>query len=359
MFESSQPDLGTLREKSYKNVFTSPIHFPSAPPLGREKRSPRDGKARNLSEYYVNKAYEPDKDLQLQSAAEITPHVRRTKGHRSDMAEDQPGMKEILEAEVDHVPPGRRDPNEAPLPLPRKSLPKMIQPISDSDTSLESSISTASTERAGISPPDSATTSLLPDETSSGTSPSDEDLKEARKQLDKMKHRISGVLDDTGTKSALRNSQKRTRVCPSTTLERQAGSFRSSRIRGHPTGGLARTRSADDLDSCGEYPVAGSEAEVPETRDADTQTTADLPMVKPRIVWSIYKIKPAVPESSSAEPKPKKEEWCLPDRASTLPDSTTAPTGLREPTNSVIRAIRGELRKFNATHTKPNGESFA
>ncbi|XP_064480717.1 uncharacterized protein LOC135394125 [Ornithodoros turicata] len=348
-FEGSAGNLSMFGERTYKDVFTSPIHFPSSTREGNGKRTTAKERTPKLSEYYVNQAYEPDRDTKMASVIEVTPQERsRGKRTRPRVVDDPSRTYDTVDAEFDHI---RRDTGDAPLPLPRTVIPAKNHSVSDSDTSLTSTSSTASTSRVENSPPDSASASLLPDEVSSEAQQSDQELKATQRQLDKMKRRMGEILDDT--RSYPRNmydSLKKKRVSPSgTVVRRQASSLRSPKARYHNAGGLMRTRSADFLDSCSEYPAA-PEVEVVETRDVVTQTGPDLPMTKPRIIWSIYKTPPSTLEATSHEGPP---------RASTLPEPITTPFGFREPTKSVISAIRGELRKFNGTHTKTNGESFA
>nr|XP_037276492.1 uncharacterized protein LOC119169555 [Rhipicephalus microplus] len=116
-----------------------------------------------------------------------------------------PGLDEIKGGLFDHVPPPPLDSADCPLPLPRKNLRTDVHQgdlDSDSDTSLESTTTSESAEeKTATSAQESVVTSLLSDEPSEvnhidspGKPCSDEDLKEAQKELDNMKKKSGTSL---------------------------------------------------------------------------------------------------------------------------------------------------------------------
>ncbi|CAN8003532.1 unnamed protein product, partial [Ixodes pacificus] len=183
-------------------------------------------------------------------------------------AEHEPVPCEAPEGLYDRVPPIPAHETDGPQPLPRKSLRPETAALdsgSDSDTSLRSTPSTASTGRAkGItSSPDSVTTSLISDEGSnpaasgnSGKTSTDEEIREAQKQLDCMKKRIGEILDDALAKAA-----------PKKVYGRMA-----------------------------------TPAETPVKHDAPTQTPAES---KPRVIWSICKTSEVAAQTSLSVSEPE------------------------------------------------------
>ncbi|KAK8766026.1 hypothetical protein V5799_007190 [Amblyomma americanum] len=117
---------------------------------------------------------------------------------------------------------------------------------------------------------------------------SDEELKEAQKELDHMKKKIGIILDSALEKAAAKKvygSLRRQRVSPSTTAMRRTSSLKVPRPRHTMASTLLRQQ------------MLSLPPEEPETKDVLTQTT-DLPAGKPRVVWSIYKTSEAAAQTS-------------------------------------------------------------
>ncbi|XP_077559860.1 uncharacterized protein LOC144174826 isoform X2 [Haemaphysalis longicornis] len=318
MFEESPGKFGGLGEKTYRDVFTSPIHVPSAPPVEIENRAMRN-RPKNLSEYFVNKAYEPDR-------RQNEPTVPSSKLYGSeDYDEVDHGLDEIQGGLFDHVPEPTSDAAECPLPLPRKNFQSVVHREdsgSDSDTSLESTTSAESAEqKTERSHQSSVATSILSDENSEANDAvktnkpsSDEELKEAQKELDNMKKKIGDILDSALEKAAAKKVY-------------------------------------------GRLPFPPEEA--PEKKDVLTQTTADLPAGKPRVVWSIYKTSEAAAQTSFLDCRLTRGDTVSSPTADLSGQSPTKASSIRDSTQAMLSAIRGELQKFSVAQRAQNGESFA
>ncbi|KAL1430412.1 hypothetical protein MTO96_014868 [Rhipicephalus appendiculatus] len=304
MFEESAGKFGSLGEKTYKDVFTSPIHVPvSASSGSRHDGNVSGSRPKNLSEYFVNKAYEPDRGVRASAAASSRLRVN------SDYDEVSPGLDEIKGGLFDHVPPPPLDSADCPLPLPRKNLQMDVHQgdlDSDSDTSLESTTTAESAEeKTATSAQESVATSLLSDEPSEvnqiespGKPCSDEDLKEAQKELDNMKKKIGDILDSALEKAAAKKvygSLRRQRVPPSASAMRRTSSLKVPRPQHSSASAFHRPQ------------VLSFSPEEPEKKDVPTQTT-DLASGKPRVVWSIYKTSEAAAQTSFLECKLSRDD---------------------------------------------------
>uniref|UniRef100_A0A6M2D4A0 Uncharacterized protein n=1 Tax=Rhipicephalus microplus TaxID=6941 RepID=A0A6M2D4A0_RHIMP len=352
MFEESAGKFGSLGEKTYKDVFTSPIHVPSAPPVETDMVTTRS-RPKNLSEYFVNKAYEPDRGVRVSAAASTRLRVN------SDYDEVSPGLDEIKGGLFDHVPPPPLDSADCPLPLPRKNLRTDVHQgdlDSDSDTSLESTTTSESAEeKTATSAQESVVTSLLSDEPSevnhidSPEKPcSDEDLKEAQKELDNMKKKIGDILDSALEKAAAKKvygSLRRQRVPPSASAMRRTSSLKVPRQQNSSSGAFRRPQV-----------LSFSPEEEPEKKDVPTQTT-DPASGKPRVVWSIYKTSEAAAQTSFLDCKFSRDEESVSPRRGDPGELITS--SVRDSTQAMLSAIRGELQKFTVAQRTQNGESFA
>ncbi|XP_065284223.1 uncharacterized protein [Dermacentor albipictus] len=354
MFEESAGKFGSLGEKTYKDVFTSPIHVPSAPPVETDIRTTRS-RPKNLSEYFVNKAYEPD--LGVRASAAPSCRLRVT----SDYDEVSPGLDEIEGGLFDHVPPPPSDSADCPLPLPRKNLQLDVHKgdlDSDSDTSLESTTSAESAEeKTATSAQESIATSLLSDEASAVnhiSNPektcSDEDLKEAQKELDHMKKKIADILDSALEKAAAKKvygSLRRQRVPPSAAAMRRTSSLKAPK---------PRHSSASDFPR---PPILSFSPEEPEKKDAPTQTTDLASSGKPRVVWSIYKTSEAAAQTSFLDCSLSRDDDSMRSRRTDPGEQSPMTSSVRDSTQAMLSAIRGELQKFSVAQRTQNGESFA
>ncbi|XP_037569665.1 uncharacterized protein LOC119450313 [Dermacentor silvarum] len=353
MFEESAGKFGSLGEKTYKDVFTSPIHVPSAPPVETDIRTTRS-RPKNLSEYFVNKAYEPD--LGVRASAAPSCRLRVT----SDYDEVSPGLDQIKGGLFDHVPPPPSDSADCPLPLPRKNLQLDVHKgdlDSDSDTSLESTTSAESVEeKTATSAQESFATSLLSDEPSEvnhidnpGKPCSDEDLKEAQMELDHMKKKIADILDSALEKAAAKKvygSLRRQRVPPSAAAMRRTSSLKVPKPRHSSASDFQRPQ------------VLSFSPEEPEKKDVPTQTT-DLASGKPRVVWSIYKTSEAAAQTSFLDCRLSRDDDSVSSRRTDPGEQSPVTSSVRDSTQAMLSAIRGELRKFSVAQRMQNGESFA
>ncbi|XP_050039409.1 uncharacterized protein [Dermacentor andersoni] len=354
MFEESAGKFGSLGEKTYKDVFTSPIHVPSAPPVETDIRTTRS-RPKNLSEYFVNKAYEPD--LGVRASAAPSCRLRVT----SDYDEVSPGLDEIKGGLFDHVPPPLSDSADCPLPLPRKNLQLDVHKgdlDSDSDTSLESTTSAESAEeKTATSAQESIATSLLSDEPSEVnhiSNPektcSDEDLKEAQKELDHMKKKIADILDSALEKAAAKKvygSLRRQRVPPSAAAMRRTSSLKVPKPRHSSVNDFQRP------------PILSFSPEEPEKKDAPTQTTDLASSGKPRVVWSIYKTSEAAAQTSFPDCRLSRDDDSMRSRRTDPGEQSPMTSSVRDSTQAMLSAIRGELQKFSVAQRTHNGESFA
>ncbi|XP_037505444.1 uncharacterized protein LOC119381750 [Rhipicephalus sanguineus] len=353
MFEESAGKFGSLGEKTYKDVFTSPMHVPSAPPVESDVLTTRS-RPKNLSEYFVSKAYEPDRGVRASAAASSRLRVN------PDYDEVSPGLDEIKGGLFDHVPPPPLDSADCPLPLPRKNLQMDVHQgdlDSDSDTSLESTTTAESAEeKTATSAQESVSTSLLSDEPSEvnhidspGKPCSDEDLKEAQKELDNMKKKIGDILDSALEKAAAKKvygSLRRQRVPPSATAMRRTSSLKVPRPHHSSANALHRPQ------------VLSFSPEEPGKKDAPTQTT-DLASGKPRVVWSIYKTSEAAAQTSFLECKLNRDDESVSSRRADPGEQSPITSSVRDSTQAMLSAIRGELQKFTVAQRTQNGESFA
>ncbi|XP_077516645.1 uncharacterized protein LOC144127525 [Amblyomma americanum] len=353
-FEESPGKFGALGEKTYKDVFTSPIHVPSAPPLDTGGRTMHT-RPKNLSEYFVNKAYEPDRH---QRASAIRSNALQGSAVYDEVDR---GLDEIQGGLFDHVLPPPSESAECPLPMPRKTLQMEVHRDgsgSDSDTSLESTTSAESAEeKTAASAQESVATSLISDEPSEvndsekpGKLCSDEELKEAQKELDHMKKKIGVILDSALEKAAAKKvygSLRRQRVSPSATEMRRTSSLKVPRPRHTMASTLLRQK------------MLSLPPEEPEKKDVLTQTT-DLPAGKPRVVWSIYKTSEAAAQTSFLDCRLSRDDSLPTARADVGDQSPARATSIvKDSTQAMLSAIRGELQKFSVAQRTQNGESFA
>nr|XP_037276491.1 uncharacterized protein LOC119169554 [Rhipicephalus microplus] len=104
------------------------------------------------------------------------------------------------------------------------------------------------------------------------------------------------------------------------------------------------------------YRLSFSPEEEPEKKDVPTQTT-DLASGKPRVVWSIYKTSEAAAQTSFLDCKFSRDEESVSPRRGDPGELITS--SVRDSTQAMLSAIRGELQKFTVAQRTQNGESFA
>ncbi|KAM7292658.1 UPF0606 protein KIAA1549 [Ixodes scapularis] len=293
MFEGSPGTFGTLAEKSYKDVFTSPIHIPSASP---EERAPHTSypRPKKISEYYINQAFDPDRRHRISTVTNVTSENHAyVNGETKTSARNLKGLH---------------------MPYFYCSFWQGSNPAASGN---------------------------------SGKTSTDEEIREAQKQLDCMKKRIGEILDDALAKAAPKKvygSLRKKRVSPSSSDVRRSSSLRAPKRDQHHITTLEP--QAERM---------ATPAETPVKRDAPTQTPAES---KPRVIWSICKTSEVAAQTSLSEGRNGRHVSGL----SAGTDNKTHPpavTDIHKPTQTVINAIRGELQKFNAAHRTHQGESFA
>ncbi|CAN7938250.1 unnamed protein product, partial [Ixodes hexagonus] len=349
MFEGSPGTFGTLTEKSYKDVFTSPIHIPSA---SSDERAPHASRPRpkKLSEYYINQAFEPDRRHRISTVTNVT-----SENHA--YANDEPDIGEVPEEGLyDRVPPIPAHEVDGPQPLPRRSLrpeADTVDPESDSDTSCAAALPET---RAEDRKPDNVVFLLSSKKKKKkererfGVWPLalDRRYTSFQRERKRERERETTLLEHQNREPQERRSPtalRKRRVSPSSSDVRRSSSLRAPKPgQRHTTTALS---SADRT-----VPPAETAAK----RDAPTQTQEPAES-KPRVIWSICKTSEAAAQTSLSACNGEHG----PGLTAGVDNKTDTPAviDIHKPTQTVINAIRGELRKFNAAHRTHHGESFA